>query len=328
MIDWWHGNNRVRLTLSHSKEERILNSFAIGIDIGGTKIAAGFVDDNGEVLARTTVKTDLGMAPSDMMGRVADELRALAESNGIPLEEAQGVGVGAPGPLDTTAGKLTCPPNLRSWWGFPLVDDLKDKLGLPVKMENDATAAALAEKWIGAAQDSDHFVFITVSTGIGAGIYSHGKLITGASGNAGDAGFMFVHPTGDVLKDEPSGYWERIASGTAIAREASRLLGREVTSKEAFELAQQGDPVIGELVQRVFTYIGMGCVTLINLLDPSKIVIGGGVSQVGEPLFSVVRDYVSKHALNPGGRETAIVPAKLQQDAGLIGAAALVHCAY
>jgi glucokinase len=305
-----------------------LNSFAIGIDIGGTKIAAGFVDEQGKVLAGTSIKTDLSVSPSEMLDRVTAEIRRLAADNGLDLSQATGVGVGAPGPLNTVTGRLTCPPNLKSWWDYPVVDELRSRLQLPVKMENDATAATLAEKWVGAAQDSDNFVFITVSTGIGAGIYLHGKLITGASGNAGDAGFMIVHPTGDVLNNEPSGYWEHIASGTAIARQASELLGREVTSKEAFQLAADGHPAISELVQRVYTYIGMGCVSLINLLDPAKIVIGGGVSQVGEPLFSAVRDYVSKHALNPGGRETVIVPAQLQQDAGLIGAAALVHCAY
>lgn len=305
-----------------------MSTFAIGIDIGGTKIAAGFVDGQGKVLAGTSIKTDLTVSPSEMLDRVASELRQLAQDNGLELEKAIGVGVGAPGPLNTTTGRLTCPPNLKSWWDYPVVDELKARLQLPVKMENDATAATLAEKWVGAAQDSDHFVFITVSTGIGAGIYLHGKLITGSSGNAGDAGFMILHPQGDVLNNEPSGYWEHIASGTAIARQASKLLGREVTSKEAFELAAEGNAAVAELVQRVFTYIGMGCVSLINILDPAKIVIGGGVSQVGDPLFSAVKDYVSKHALNPGGRETVIVPAKLQQGAGLIGAAALVHCEY
>jgi glucokinase len=195
-------------------------------------------------------------------------------------------------------------------------------------MENDATAAALAEKWLGAAQDSDHFIFITISTGIGAGIYLHGKLLTGSTGNAGDAGHMIVDPAGGVCPCGQAGCWEWIASGTAITRQATELLGRDVTSKEAFELAAQGNSQMSELINRAFTYIGMGCVSLINVLDPNKIVIGGGVSQVGEPLFKAVQTYVSNHALNPSGRQTEIVPAKLQQDAGLIGATALIHQAY
>ncbi|MCU6709237.1 ROK family protein [Paenibacillus sp. J5C_2022] len=305
-----------------------MSRIAAGIDIGGTKIAIGLVDEQGTVLAQSTLKTDLSLTPKEMLGRTASEVRRLAEELGIPHSSLEGVGVGAPGPLNTKEGILTCPPNLKSWWGFPVVAELQELLSLPVKMENDATAATLAEKWVGAAQDSEHFVFITISTGIGAGIYLHGKLITGNTGNTGDAGFMFVHPQGDVVHGEPSGYWEQIASGTAIARAASEMLGRQVSTKEVFDQAAAGDPAMTELTERVYTYIGMGCVSLINLLDPAKIVIGGGVSQVGEPLFSAVRAYVAKHALNPSGRETAIVPAQLQQNAGLIGAAALIQQPY
>ncbi len=297
-------------------------SIAIGIDIGGTKIAYGFVNAQGEVLAKGTLKTDLTVSPAEMTARIADAVRELASTNSLSLDSntIKGIGVGAPGPLDTRKGELTCPPNLRSWWGFPVAGELEGLLGLPVKMENDATAAALAEKWLGAARDSEHFIFITISTGIGAGIFLHGKLITGSTGNAGDAGFMLVDQNGTP--------WELVASGTAITRQATELLGRDVSSKEAFELAAQGDPQMSELISRVVGSISMGCVSLINLLDPSKIVIGGGVSQVGEQLFGPIRAYVAEHALNPSGRETAIVPAALQQDAGLIGAAALVQVEY
>ncbi|QNK56210.1 ROK family protein [Paenibacillus sp. PAMC21692] len=305
-----------------------MNNIAVGIDIGGTKIAIGLIAENGEVIAKSSLKTDLSLEPGEMLGQVADVVNKLANEQGLALNQLKGIGVGAPGPLNTKTGRLTCPPNLKSWWDFPVVERLAELLPLPIRMENDATAATLAEKWVGAAQDADHFIFITISTGIGAGIYLHGKLITGSTGNAGDAGFLIVHPQGPIAKDQASGFWELLASGTAIAKQASELLGKEITSKEAFDLAAQGDPVISPLIEKVYTYIGMGCVSLINLLDPSKIVIGGGVSQVGEPLFTAVRSYVAAHALNPSGRETVIVPAKLRQDAGLIGAAALVHCNY
>lgn len=295
-------------------------SIAVGIDIGGTKVAYGFVDEQGNVLAKGSIKTDLSAEPAEMITRIADAVKELANKNELSMDTMKGIGVGAPGPLDTKKGQLTCPPNLKSWWGFPVVEALEAQLPLPVTMENDATAAALAEKWLGAAKDSEHFIFITISTGIGAGIYMHGKLLTGSTGNAGDAGFMIVDRAGTP--------WELVASGTAVAKQASELLGRDVTSKEAFDLAASGDPQMAELVNQVFNCIGMGCVSLINILDPNKIVIGGGVSQVGEPLFTAVRNYVSKNALNPSGRQTVIVPAELEQDAGLIGAAALVQVEY
>ena len=303
-------------------------AIAVGIDIGGTKIAYGLITEQGEVLAKGSLPTDPGKTPAELLGQVSEAVHMMMNKQGLPASSITGVGIGAPGPLDTAAGKLTCPPNLKAWWDFPVVAELQKHFQSTIRMENDATAAALAEKWIGAAQDTDHFIFITVSTGIGAGIYCHGKLLTGATGNAGDAGHMIVDPAGGLCTCGQRGCWEWIASGTAVARQASELLGRTVTSKEAFELAAAGDEPMAGLVSRIYTYIGMGCVSLINVLDPNKIVIGGGVSQVGDPLFTAVRRYVSEHALNPSGRATAIVPAALQQNAGLIGAAALVHCSY
>lgn len=303
-------------------------SYAIGIDIGGTKTAIGLIGKDGEVWAKVSLPTDQTVGPEVMVDRMAAAIQDIITAQGIAESELLGIGVGAPGPLNTKEGKIAEPPNLRGWWNFPIVDSLKRYFSLPIRLENDATAAALAEKWLGAAKDADHFVFITISTGIGAGIYSHGKLLTGASGNAGDVGHIVVDPSVGTCVCGQKGCWEFVASGTAVARQASALLGREVSSKEAFDLAAAGQPVIQELVAKVFENIGVGCVTLINTFDPEKLVIGGGVSQVGEPLFNAVRDYVSKYALNPSGRQTPIVPAALHQDAGLIGAAALIHIPY
>ncbi|MGG6310000.1 ROK family protein [Paenibacillus macerans] len=303
-------------------------SYAIGIDIGGTKTAIGLVNAEGFVQAKASLPTDQAVTPEVMIDRMAAAIKEMLAEQGVAESEVLGIGVGAPGPLNTKEGKIAEPPNLPSWWNFPVVAMLQRHFSLPIRLENDATAAALAEKWLGAAKDAEHFVFITISTGIGAGIYSHGKLITGASGNAGDVGHVVIDPAAGTCVCGQKGCWEYVASGTAVARQASALLGREVSSKEAFDLAEAGNPQIQALVQRIFEYIGVGCVTLINTLDPEKLVIGGGVSQVGAPLFDAVRDYVSKYALNPSGRKTPIVPAALHQDAGLIGAAALIHIPY
>jgi len=302
--------------------------YAIGIDIGGTKTAIGLVDANGLVLARTTLPTD-SASPSHMVDEIAAATNKLLADAAIPAAKLQGIGLGAPGPLNTKRGIIAEPPNLRDWWGFPVVDAFRRHYDLPIAFENDATAAALAERWIGAAKHADHFVYVTISTGIGAGIFSHGRLITGSTGNAGDIGHIVIDPAAGLCPCGQRGCFEYIASGTAIARMASALVGRPVTAKEAFELALSGgNAAVEELVRRAFRYIGIGCVTLINTFDPEMIVIGGGVSQVGAPLFDAVIGYVEQNALNPSGRKTAILPAALSQDAGLIGAAALVHIAY
>lgn len=303
-------------------------SYAVGIDIGGTKTAIGLIDSAGVVLAKTSLPTDQSVQPDEMVDRIAKAVKELITAQNMKESDLLGIGVGAPGPLNTKTGHIVKPPNLPGWWDFPILNSLSRHFDLPITFENDATAAALAEKWVGAAQDAEHFVFITISTGIGAGIYTHGKLLTGATGNAGDVGHFVIDPAGGKCVCGQSGCWEYLASGTAIARQASTLLGREVSSKEAFDLAAAGDVAIKELVDGIFRYIGIGCVTLINTFDPELLVIGGGVSQVGAPLFDAIKDYVSEHALNPSGRNTTIVPAALQQDAGLIGAAALVHMTY
>ncbi|MFC4098687.1 ROK family protein [Paenibacillus xanthanilyticus] len=302
---------------------------AIGIDIGGTKTAIGLVASDGAVLAKTSLPTDLTISPYDMVDRIAEAANRLMAEKELRPSDLLGIGIGAPGPLNTKLGQIAEPPNLRAWWGFPVVNAFKRHYDARIVLENDATAAALAEKRAGAAKDAEHFVYVTISTGIGAGIYSHGRLITGATGNAGDIGHMVVDPAGGDCPCGQRGCFEHIASGTAIAREASVLLGRPVSTKEAFELAFSGqDAAMEQLVRRVFRHIGVGCVTLINTFDPELIVIGGGVSQVGAPLFDAVSGYIRDHALNPSGRRTPVVPAALHQDAGLIGAAALVLTDY
>ncbi|PZE21155.1 ROK family protein [Paenibacillus xerothermodurans] len=303
-------------------------ALAVGIDIGGTKVSVGVVDQEGRVVAKSALKTDLTVPPGHMVARIAESVNGMMAEHGWNYVDMMGIGIGAPGPLDPKAGKITCPPNLPSWKDFTLAAELQKRLPCDIRLENDATAATLAEKWLGAARETDHFVYLTISTGIGAGIYLHGKLITGATGNAGDAGHIVVDPAAGQCTCGQYGCWEQVASGTAIARQASELRGKPVTAKQVFELADQGDSEMLALVNKVYRYVGVGCVSLINLLDPDMIVIGGGVSQVGAPLFQAVQQYVSRHALNPSGRETAVVPAVLDQDAGLIGAAALIHREY
>ncbi len=302
-----------------------MENYAVGVDIGGTKVAVGVVDERGNIRAETTLKTDVEAPPAVMTERIIGAIRGIVPEAGLKFEQCKGIGIGAPGPLDPRGGKIVCPPNLPNWTDFDIVGQFKQAFELPVVLENDASAAALAEKWVGAAQDSDHFIYITISTGIGAGLYLGGKLYTGFSGNAGDVGHMVVDPSQGECKCGQKGCFEHVASGTAIARRASKLVGRPTSTQEVFEQYSLGNTEITRLVEEVFEYIGMGCVSLINLFDPDKIVIGGGVSQVGKPLFEAVQSYVNQYALNPSGRKTAVVPTGLRTNTGLVGAAALVY---
>ncbi len=297
------------------------SKYAIGVDIGGTKTAVGLIGSGGAVLASETIPTD-PQRPRAVLERVTAAIRRMMDACGLSVADAKGIGIAAPGPLDNRQGVLVCPPNLPGWHGFALTDYFRDALSLPVRLENDANAAAVAEKWLGAARENDTFIYMTISTGIGSGVFINGKLFSGASGNAGDAGHIVLDPSGGLCRCGQRGCFEHLASGTAIARRASELLGKPLATPEVFALYRQGHPAVTRLVDDVFTTIGMGCVALINLFDPEKLVIGGGVARVGEPLFTAVRSYVATHALSPSGRHIPIVPSRLQEQSGLIGAAA------
>lgn len=303
--------------------------FAVGIDIGGTKIAIGIVDRAGKIHKSDKIKMDKQVSPDQMIEKIALATKEMLKASSVLVEEIRGIGIGAPGPLNPMEGIITAAPNLPGWWGYPLVDKLKQYFNnTKIILENDANAAAVAEKWIGAAKENDDFIYVTVSTGVGGGLFSGARLLHGTSGNAGDIGHIVIDPSVGTCPCGQKGCWEYIASGTAIARRGTEIKGTEITTQEVFELAKEGDPQMVELREQSFEYIGIGCVTLINMLDPEKIVIGGGVSQVGDSLFEAVTEYVSKFALNPSGRTTKVVPAGLQQNSGLVGAASLIHASY
>jgi glucokinase len=299
--------------------------YSVGIDIGGTKTAIGILDEHGKVAAQKVIHTDLAKTPQQMVQVMAEVVMLLQQESGIADDSILGIGIGVPGPLDAAAGKFSCPPNLPTWAEFEVVAEFRKYLRFPMQLQNDATAAALAEKWLGAAQSNDNFLYMTISTGIGGGLFLDGKLFAGFRGNAGDIGHIVIDPGAGICICGQKGCFEWVASGTAIARQATAIRGQETSTKEAFELYSRNDGRMVELIERVFEYIGMGIVSLINTFDVEKIVIGGGVSQVGEPLFQAIRTYVKRFALSPVGKETVIVPASLNQDAGFIGAAALIH---
>ncbi|WP_042222065.1 ROK family protein [Oceanobacillus manasiensis] len=300
-------------------------SLAVGVDIGGTKTAIGIIDHAGKILSHTKIPTDQGIVPAEMIDRIIASIKVLLTDNGLQESDITGIGVGAPGPLDVKNGLISCPPNLPQWVDIPVVHQFNQQFSVPVWLANDASAAAVAEKWIGAGTSANDFAYMTISTGIGAGFILNGELYTGARGNAGDIGHMAVDTRVEGTCDcGQKGCFEYVASGTAIARLGTELMGKPLSSIDVFALYNEGDPDITSMVQEVFERIGMGCVTLINTLEPEFIVIGGGVSNVGEALFEAVNDYVSKYALSPLGRETRVVPSKLENNTGLIGAAALV----
>jgi glucokinase len=311
-------------------------SLTIGVDVGGTKIAAGVVDEHGRVVEKLRRAT-----PAASVERTAAVIaEVVAELLG--RHEASAVGVGAAGYVDEASGTVVFAPNL-AWRGEPLRTKIAGLIGLPVVVENDASASAWAEARFGAARGHRHVIFVAVGTGIGAGFILDGRLYRGRWGMAGEPGHYRVVPDGRLCGCGNRGCWEQYVSGNALAAEArdfaarspggaTRLLqlagGRAdaIGGPHVTEAAREGDPAALRCFAIVGTWLGQGLADLTAILDPGCIVIGGGVSEAGELLLAPARAAFDR-ALTGGGYRprVGIIPAALGPDAGLVGAADLVR---
>lgn len=301
-----------------------LVSYSIGVDIGGTKIAIAIIEFEGRIVKKEIIKTDTTVEPNLIIEKIVETITRMMEDTGVNIRDLRGIGIGAPGPLDSKRGLILGPTNLPKWTNVSIVESVQAYIPVPVLLENDANVAAIAEKRYGSAKNNSDFVYVTISTGIGAGYFINDKLVRGSSGNAGEIGHTVVDPSYGTCDCGQDGCLGMIASGTAIARRGSDIMGRELTTKQVFKMFKEGHPEISKYMMDVFRTIGVACVSIINNFDPEKIVIGGGVAKEGEVLLEGVREYVRSFALSNEGRKTSIVQATLDQNAGVVGAAALV----
>lgn len=286
---------------------------SIGVDVGGTKIATGVL--RGEHLLERHVQPTPETGWVAVLDAIAAQVRALQ----LLHPDAVRVGVGVPGPLTADRKGVKFAPNIYGFTDVPLVAGLRERLGQTVTLENDAKAAALAEATLGAAKGTSSSVYVTVSTGIGSGIVIGGQLWRGHSGIAGELGHVTVLPGGPVSGAGLDGALEAVASGTAIARDASYALNREVSTAEAFSLAQAGNLQARRVVEQAMKHIGVAIADIQKLIDPEVFVIGGGVAAVGDYFFEQVDRYAQEYgaAFAP----VVIRRALLAGDAGVIGAA-------
>ena len=286
---------------------------SIGVDVGGTKIAVGVLigDELQEFHSHPTPETG--------WPAVLDAVAALVAPLLERFPEISTVGLGIPGPISQDRQRVIFAPNIYGFNDVPVVSGLHERLGLRISMENDAKVAALAEATLGAARGSSSSVYITVSTGIGSGIVLNGRLWRGQHGIAGELGHVVSVPGGAISGAGQSGTLEAVASGTAIARDASYALNRDVSTAEAFALAQTGDRIASRVVGGAMTRIGLAIADLQKILDPEVFVIGGGVASVGPYFFDHVQAAADDAA--EGFGHPLIRPALLGSQAGVIGAA-------
>jgi glucokinase len=306
---------------------------AIGIDLGGTQLRAALVDCDGGIISRAAVETDVAGGPAG----VVEQIRRLCEEIDVAGRRAEiaGVGVSAPGPLDSETGTVIAIPTLPRWDDFPLRRTLEETLGLPVVLENDGIAAADGEWKFGAARGLRHFVYVTVSTGIGGGVAVDNRLLHGRRGMAGHVGHMVIDPGGPRCSCGALGCFEALASGTALGRAgravaAARpesLLAQHpadtITARDVVTAAREGDAAALELMAREATWLGIGFCNLIHLYSPQRLIMGGGVAQGFDLLQEGIADVMRSSAMAPF-RDVEIVPASLGDNAGLVGAAASV----
>jgi glucokinase len=296
--------------------------YGIGVDLGGTKICTGVVNESGKLLFSTEVSTDARDGLTAVLGRIFSTIEYVMQR--VDRRQFLGIGIAAPGPLDYHKGELLSPPNLPGWDAVPLRDIVSERFGLPTYLDNDANAATVAEHLFGAGERADNMVYVTVSTGIGAGLVMDGRLRRGHTGSAAEVGHMIVQQDGPKCNCGNKGCLEAVASGTGIARRAKEVYGKELSAKEVVTLANQGDGAAEKILDDAFHALGIGMVNVVNLFDPSVIVIGGGLSQIGDMLFEPVRLEVANNRFRgTAASKVRVVPARLGTKAGVIGAGVL-----
>ncbi|MDQ0226795.1 ROK family protein [Metabacillus niabensis] len=294
--------------------------YTIGIDLGGTNLRIGLFNEQGEIVEEYSRATEAEKGPEFAVNNMQEVINRLKQQY-----EIKAVGIGSPGPLDPYEGVIIEPPNLTGWVDVPLVKMLEEKTGIPVKLENDANAAALAEATLGAGKGAKSVFYVTVSTGVGGGYVNNGELISGAQGNCGEIGNMIVNPSPDAYQGPGlnKGALEGLASGTAIGRIGKERLGITNGAQGVFELASQGDKAAQDILDEAINYLAIGLANIVHTVNPEVIVIGGGVMKskdlILQPLIEKTRNY-----LYPSLRDSLIIkPALLDQKAGLIGAGLL-----
>ncbi|MFO7170251.1 MAG: ROK family protein [Chloroflexota bacterium] len=308
-------------------------TYVLGLDFGGTKLAAGLVDARGAVVARQARPTPASggaQASLALMLEMAREL--LADGRLSPLA---GVGVSFGGPVEADGRTVRLSMHVPGWEGARLADRLEQEFGVPAAVANDGDAAALAEYRFGAGRGVRHMLYLTVSTGIGGGVIIDGRLHRGERAWAGEVGHQVLKPDGPPCPCGRNGCLESLASGLSVAREArarlraegasgsslASLAPEDLTARDVAAAAAQGDRLAREVWEAAMEWLGIGVASACNLINPGRVVIGGGLTRAGDLLFAPVRRVAAARALDPA---LEIVPAALGDDVGILGGAALV----
>ena len=309
----------------------------IGIDVGGTTAKAGVVDEAGQILYKSSCKTGIERDFEDIAADMAELCRHIVRESGHEMAEVAAVGVGIPGEQSPKTGLVAFCNNL-GWVDVPLMQRLRDALGLPVYVDNDANVAALAESAFGASRGVKSSILITLGTGVGGGIVRDQRIHTGAHGVGGEIGHMVVVVDGEPCNCGHRGCWEKYASATAIIRMGRALMEEKpdcalarqmggdaanLNAKAVLDLAKAGDADCAGIFETYVKYLCVGLANLINIYDPDMLVLGGGVAHAGDFLLDAVRAALGDYVYCPALSWARVELARMGNDAGIIGAAML-----
>ena len=286
----------------------------IGVDVGGTKIAAAVVDSEGKVGAKIKVKTD-SRGSGEAADQIAEIARRAAGESGVSLKEVSAVGIAVPGIYYAASGRVWA-PNIPGWDNIPLRDELAAKVPVRIVLDSDRAAYVMGEQWLGAARGMSDVVFLAVGTGIGAGIISGGRLIRGAGDIAGAVGWFALDPRKKEMYKQ-IGCFEAESAGPSVARRAG------APTETVIERVRQGDTAAQGIIQSSLQYLAMGVANLISVLNPQMIVLGGGLMQAGDLFLEPLRREMLEWAQPIAARQVRIELSQLGEDAGLVGAARL-----
>jgi glucokinase len=307
--------------------------YRIGVDLGGTNIAVGLVNENYEIVAAVSVPTNAGRPVDQVVDSIGNAIDAVMEKGGVTIADCAMIGVGAPGTVDVAQGVVICSYSL-AWNRVPLASMLKERFGIPVRLDNDANCAALAEVKAGSAKGYNNVVLVTLGTGIGTGIVINGSIYTGLKGNGTEMGHVLIDYDGELCFCGRKGCWDAYASATALIIQAKRaasgrpesLLNRvpEITGKSVFDAAKQGDITAKAVVKKYCEYLALGISNIVNALAPEMILLGGGISREGDLILNPVRDYIKEYCFDTREEGLPVLGvASMGNDAGIVGAASL-----
>ena len=304
--------------------------YVVGVDLGGTKIYTALVDLEGNIIKEKTVETLAQEGEKAVLGRLIETISYVIDGTDKSLIKS--IGIGSPGPLDVKNGIIIESANLP-FKNFEIVKNIRETYDLPTYLDNDANVATLGEFMFGAGKGTENMVFITASTGIGGGAVLNGKLFRGATGNALEIGHMTVSTEGPRCGCGNLGCAEALGSGTAIGKRAKEAVLSNVTTslknydnvtaKEVFKEAANGDRVAKNILETSLTYLGIAVANTITNFDPEKVVIGGGVVNGGDIVIDTIRNVVEERCMAAFVENCAIEKAVLGGKAGVLGAAAL-----